>query len=320
MKLLKRIVPVFLVLLLLPITAFGAGSIDLNRDLKLSVFYQNGDTPLTGAAFSIYLVASADETGALTTTDDFKQFHVTIDGKNDAAWKALATTLEGYVLRDNIPPTDSGKTNDAGYLTFPTGGGKLTPGLYLVLGSRHIQGNYRYDAMPFMVMLPTQDAERNEWLYDVLVSPKHDADEIPDTPSTVTRKVLKVWDDADNKGDRPSEVTFQLLQDGKVYDTVTLNAENNWRYTWTDLDDSYTWTVVEKECKDYTVRIERDGITFVITNTYETPDKPTPTKPTPDKPKLPQTGQVWWPVPLLCAVGTVLLVTGLVLRKRQGRE
>ena len=178
-----------------------------------------------------------------------------------------------------------------------------------------------------MVMLPTQDAEKNEWIYDVLVSPKHDSTEIPDTPSTITRKVLKVWDDADNKN-RPTEVIIQLLRNGEVYDTVTLNDDNNWRYTWSNLDDSYTWTVVEKECEGYTVQIERDGITFVITNTYETdipdnstpnvPVPPDPTNPTPNNPSLPQTGQIWWPVPLLLMGGLSFIIVGLICRKRKG--
>ena len=322
MKLCKRIVPLLLVMMLLLSTpAFAAGSIDLNREVTLTISYQDRGTPLVGANFSIYLVATVDETGELTTTDSFKQFNVDIRGKNDAAWRTLASTLEGYVLRDNVAPTDSGKTNADGILYFPTGSKKLTPGLYLVLGDRITQGGFRYDPMPFMVMLPTQDTDKNEWLYDVIVNPKHESSEIPDTPSTITRKVLKVWDDA-NSSDRPTEVTVQLLRDGKVYETVTLNAENNWRYTWSGLDDSYRWTVVEKECKGYTVQVERDGITIVITNTREVdvPDNPTPTTPKPTNPTLPQTGQLWWPVPLLVMGGLLFLVIGLFCRKRTSGE
>ena len=199
MKLCKRMIPALLAMLMLSTAAFATGRIDLQKDVKLTISYQDGGTPLAGAEFRIYLVASADENGELTTEDAFQQFNVDIRGKNDDAWRTLASTLEGYVLRDSIVPTDSGNTDAHGYLSFPTGNARLTPGLYLVLGSRHTQGGFRYDAMPFMVMLPTQDTEKGEWVYDVLVSPKHDSSEIPDTPSTITRKVLKIWDDADKK-------------------------------------------------------------------------------------------------------------------------
>lgn len=55
-----------------------------------------------------------------------------------------------------------------------------------------------------------------------------------------------------------------------------------------------------------------------IENPSPTPT-PTPSKPpTPEGPKLPQTGQIWWPVPVLFALGILLVVIGLLRRK--GKE
>ena len=48
------------------------------------------------------------------------------------------------------------------------------------------------------------------------------------------RRVLKIWKD-DIPQSRPKEIVIQLLKDGVIYDTVTLNAVNNWRYTWEKL-------------------------------------------------------------------------------------
>ena len=324
--LVAALLSVLAVCLLLPLQALAAGSIDLNRDVSLTISYQDGNTPLVGAEFDIFLVATVDEYGELTTTKDFDQFNVNIRGENDDAWRTLASTLEGYVLRDGIAPTDSGKTNDKGLVSFPTTGKSLKAGLYLVLGHRHTQNGFRYDPAPFMVMLPGSDKENNSWAYDVTVNAKSDSSPIPDNldDHTIDRKVLKVWADDGHEKDRPKEVIVQLLRDGKVYDTVTLNAANNWRYTWTGLNDRYTWTIVEKELEGYTVEVTREGITFVVTNTYDenTPDNPTPTTPsTPDtptspgKPTLPQTGQLWWPVPILIAVGLFFIVIGLIRRR-----
>lgn len=315
-KIAKCIIPLLLLLLLLPFTVCAAGAIDLNRDVSLTISYQKEEMPLVGAEFRIYLVATVDETGELTTTDTFRQFNVDIRGENDEAWKNLASTLEGYVLRDNISPTDSGKTDKIGSLTFPTGDKKLVQGLYLVLGQRHMQGGYRYDAAPFMVMLPWQDTEKNEWSYEVTVSPKHDSTKIPDEPATITRKVLKVWDDSADETVRPEEIEVQLLRDGKVYSTVTLSADNNWRYTWPGLDDSSTWTVAEKECAGYTVRVEQDGTTFVVTNTLVPNGSKVPGQTKPTASKLPQTGQLWWPVPILLLAGLLLVAIGLIRRRR----
>lgn len=316
-KIVKCAVLFLLVLLMLPTVAYAAGRIETDRDVTLVVSYKDEDTPLVDAEFRVYLVATVDEFGELTVADTFEQYNIDLQGKNDAAWNALAATLEGYVLRDDITPTDSGKTDKDGTLVFPTGENKLPMGLYLLLGQRHTQDGYRYDAAPSMVMLPSQDAVENEWLYEVTVSPKYDSAALPDVPATVTRKVLKVWDDANNESLRPKEITVQLLRDGEVYDTVTLNADNNWRYAWPELDDSYIWTVAEGACEGYTVRVERSGITFVITNTSVSEE---PKPPKPDDPSLPQTGQLWWPVPMLLLAGLILLAIGLFRRRRSGNH
>ena len=58
----------------------------------------------------------------------------------------------------------------------------------------------------------------------------------------------------------------------------------------------------------YTVTMAQEGNVFVLTNTY--PRKQPPT--------LPQTGMLWWPVPILACAGLALLITGLILRRKQG--
>lgn len=322
MKRFKRIAAalfsVLAVFLLLPFQTLAAGSIDLNRDVSLAISYQDGNTPLVGAVYDIFLVATVDEYGELTTAKDFAQFNVNIRGENDEAWRTLASTLEGYVLRDAVPPTDSGKTNDKGLVSFPTGEKHLIPGLYLVLGQRHTQDGFYYDASPFIVMLPGLDKEANAWVYDVSANAKFNSTEIPPEFSTVTRKVLKVWNDNGYEKERPQEVIVQLLRDGKAYDTVTLCADNNWRYTWDELDGCYQWTVVEKELGGYTVEVTQEGVTFVVTNTY---NRDTPAGPEePSNPTLPQTGLLWWPVPLLFVAGLLFIVIGLLRRRGTNDE
>ncbi|MDD7741005.1 MAG: Cna B-type domain-containing protein, partial [Lachnospiraceae bacterium] len=213
-----------------------------------------------------------------------------------------------------------------GQIAFPTGGKRLTAGLYLVLGERHTQDGYHYDATPFMVMLPGLDAETDTWAYAVTANAKFDSSKIPEKPDTVSYKVLKIWNDKGHESARPKEVVVQLLKNGNVYDTVTLNSENNWRYTWINLDDAYRWTVVEKEMEEYTAEVMREGDTFYVTNSFseDKPDEPTPTKPdtptTPGKPTLPQTGQLWWPVPVLIAAGLLFVVIGLLRRRGAADE
>ncbi len=312
MKICKRLAAALLVLVMLltmlPAQAFAAGRIDMNADSSLTISYTDKEIPLVGADFSIYLVATVNNSGTLTTTTDFTNFNVDIYGENEGAWRALASTLEGYVLRDNVKASASGETNRNGQLIL----NNPVKGLYLVLGNRYVYNDRVYETEPFMVMVPTIDVESDEWLYDVVVKPKHESWEIPEEDETITRKVVKVWDDKGYSKQRPKSVIIQLLRDGRVYDSVKLNDDNNWRYTWKDLDDDYRWSVVEKESeelKNYTVSITREGKTFIITNTYEE-DLPVKTEE-----DLPQTGQLWWPVPALFAGGLLLIIFGLIRRR-----
>lgn len=315
------------VLCLLTSVAQAAGSIDLTRKPTLTLTCRDGKTALSGAKFSIYRVADADETGELTARSEFDEFDLDIRGKNDRRWREMAQTLESYVLRRELTPADSGKTDKTGMLTFPTQGKTLAAGLYLVIGERHTQGGNDYDAEPFFVLLPTQDLENNEWVYDVSANVKFGKTPVPDDGDTVTRKVLKVWDDDGAEDSRPQEITVELLRNGKVYDTVKLSEKNNWRYTWLDLDADARWSVTEKTVSGYTVSITREGITFVVTNTKkpdrtDTPDTPVkpsnPSKPSsPAKPTLPQTGAVWWHVEALALSGLVFLLLGALDRKTE---
>ncbi|MDD6237182.1 MAG: Cna B-type domain-containing protein [Clostridiales bacterium] len=313
----------FLCTLFIPIRTLAAGSIDLTHEVSLTVSYQDGTLSLSDAQIDLYQVAAVDEYGELTSTDIFDRFHIDIRGKNDEAWRTLAFTLEGYILRDNISPFDSGKTNQAGLISFPSAQKKLIPGLYLVLGQRHTQNGYYYDMSPFLVMLPSLDQKTNTWSYHVTAEVKYDVDPVPDGPDTIEYEVLKVWKDGGYEHERPQEITVQLLRNGEIYDTVTLNDKCNWRYIWTDLDGNYKWTVVEKEQEKYTVEVVREGVTFAVINTYakDIPDNEVPKEPaSPSDGKLPQTGQLWWPVPLLIAVGLLCIVIGLLRRRSASDE
>lgn len=130
---------------------------------------------------------------------------------------------------------------------------------------------------------------------------------------TVSRTVQKRWSDTGYENKRPASVTVELLKDGEVYDTVLLDADGGWKYTWDELPrydadgNEISWTLREVSVKGYTASVTQTGDIFVLTNTY-------------DKTKLPQTGQLWWPVPLLAAAGLGLICVGLSMRKRDENE
>ncbi|WP_462421871.1 Cna B-type domain-containing protein [Salinicoccus sp. Marseille-QA3877] len=98
------------------------------------------------------------------------------------------------------------------------------------------------------------------------------------TPEQTTATVTKAWDDGGNQdGNRPEEVTVQLLADGESHgEPIVLTAGENWTHTWTDLDlnaggDAIDYTVQEIDAPEgYEVSLNNeDHGNLVITNSYE---------------------------------------------------
>ncbi|MDI9589144.1 MAG: Cna B-type domain-containing protein [Acidobacteriota bacterium] len=95
------------------------------------------------------------------------------------------------------------------------------------------------------------------------------------TPGQTSVQVTKAWDDADDQdGVRPDSVTIKLIANGEATDKeLTLNADNNWTGTFTELDeyaagDKIVYTVEEVEIGDgYTTTITGDATEgYVVTN------------------------------------------------------
>ena len=87
------------------------------------------------------------------------------------------------------------------------------------------------------------------------------------TPNPVEVTVTKAWNHNGNK-ELPQSVAVTLYKDGEAYDTVTLNEENSWTYTWSDLTDASRWSVDETDVPaGYTREVAVNGYVFAITNT-----------------------------------------------------
>lgn len=286
-------------------TAYAAGPIDVNRDITLELQYIHDGNPVPGVTFSVYQVANVDMYAKMSLTPDFASYPISFSGIDQDGWKSLALTLAGYVQRDQIPEMDKGETDMAGELKFPTAGHSLKAGLYLLIGSAKTMNHQVLTVAPFLVFLPAQNLTDNMWDYDVSVSLKYEFQE-----EVISRRVIKIWDDAGCEQKRPAEVIVELFKDQTLYDTVRLNKDNNWRYTWRNLPSRYTWTVAERAVPGYKTKIELKDDTFTITNFCRPP------APTPKPPGMPPTGQLWWPVPVLAVTGGFLVVIGLIKKKR----
>ncbi|MFV8043215.1 Cna B-type domain-containing protein [Streptococcus pluranimalium] len=95
-------------------------------------------------------------------------------------------------------------------------------------------------------------------------------------PGKTSVTVSKVCDDANNQdGKRPATISLQLTADGKASgEVVILSEDNNWTYTWSDLDQKankqdIVYAVEEAEVDGYKSKVSaiKDG-QIVVTNTY----------------------------------------------------
>lgn len=312
------LVAVFLLFCFASPVTFATGEENQN----LTIIYKDQHIPIEGCEFQLYYVASLTETGIYVPTKAFQGYSLVFEAETI---QRLAYTVESYVARDFIAPTKIATTNQWGSLVFEN----LPSGIYLVLASRHIQNNHAYETRPFIASLAGAPEE-------VQVFPKSESK--PPHPTEETScKVLKIWDDKGFEQHRPKEIQVDLLENGTVIDTVVLNENNHWRYTWSGLNPTFRYVVAEKNVMGYIPFIDYQGITYTITNTYQANEDPPPSNPstppsnpssnpqsTPEPPgnitpppeKLPQTGQLWWPVPLLCSLGLVFVIIGLLVRRK----
>lgn len=280
----KRIMAFFMAMMVwlcaVPVAASAAETMDTEKSVSLTIEFlddvDGGKVPVEGAVFRLYHVASLEPNGSYALTGDFHNYPVEVNGLDAEGWRKLASTLLNYVSADDLEALDTGSTGENGKMSFPCQVDNLLPGLYLVITEPVKQADFLCQAEPFLVCLPGMGADGEHWNYDVSVRVKYTKE--PVTPDeTVERYVLKVWE-GDAEQFRPGQIQVELRGNGVVYDTVTLNLENNWRYHWPELPrldaagNEIEWSIVELEVEDYLLTVTMEGATFLLTNTYAPDD------------------------------------------------
>ena len=356
-----------LCLSMLAAPAGAYGRVEAEKTCSLTLTYNDTERsfPMKDMELRLYKVADMDATVRFSVEntdfaalkDEIKWENFSLD--NDKAkenWDALTTTLAGYVTADLADQAKdpaytakyhpaTAKVDDKGEVKFEG----LDYGLYLLMGSALKDGRYTYTPKSTLLTLPNLEQKTEiqpggkevvvseNWQYDVAANGKWDRSYKGGGGGTnyISLSVLKQWED-DSPETRPGSVTVRLMKDGKEYDEVTLTASKGWKHTWNNLDKNAEWTLAEVDVPDdYTVLVDREGNTFVVTNTGSViiPPEPLPEGPVdpgkdpgtggeggdgslniPDEKipqgNLPQTGVLWWPVQALTLVGLVLFVLG----------
>jgi hypothetical protein len=328
---------IVLAILSIQVTAYAQPR---TQKLRLTIGSYYDGNPIANEEFELFEFGYFDDNGNLIVSDDFKNYYLDYENITSDNWQDYAEILSAYALRDNISPQCDGETNSNGILVFEETDSKLTDAVYLIVGETVTDGGVRYSCEPFILSLPNE--ENGVVVYDETVMPKILIDNILVEGDI---KVLKVWDDNEDESNRPDSIDVQLLKDGEIFDTVTLSKDNNWRYTWSNMDPAADYVVLEKTVPNgYTVSLSRTDNIYTLTNKGDFVEKTTTANPTEkttnntsntsnvsgsnitttnvakesDTTKdssLPRTGLNWKPVPVLLIAGIVFIIYGVINKK-----
>lgn len=129
---------------------------------------------------------------------------------------------------------------------------------------------------------------------------------------------------------------MEIYRDLELYQTVVLSEENDWYYEWRDFD-YYDFRVREVVVPDgFRVEYDSNDTQYLIKNVLVPPPETTSISTdqtettttvssttlvtTATSERIPQTGQLWWPVPVLGLLGVLLVAVGLRFRAMENRN
>ena len=302
----KRILPLIFTMivcltLLQPMRVDAVTPLDPDAQASLTLHYRKDGAGFPELQIGIYRIAEALPNGTFELIEPFSSYPISIhDITAQEQWQIVAQTLHAYIIANQVQPDREELTDENGTVCFS----ELKTGLYFVREAVAENENGTYVFNQFLVYVPTP-REDGSYNYAVEANPKC-TEFTPRSQYTVK----KLWQDAGNQGNRPNAVTIDIYHDGILYKTVTLNAENNWTYTWqVSGEDTGKWTVSERSVPEgYKVTIRQDGHVFSVINTSQSSSEP------------PKTGDTFALLPwtlAMCFSGMMMLILGICGRRKK---
>lgn len=279
--------------LLGPTAAYGAEAgahPDLTKKGSVSVTMvdKSANSAVGGGEMTLHHVAGIareDWNDSYSYTEAFAECTLPLDEPESGE---LARGIADFAAQEGIAGTTK-EIGDDGVVTFEN----LEVGLYLLTQTKAASG---YEAVaPFLVSVPI--SINGELSYDVNATPK---------TSGVIKDTTNPTDPAGpDDPTKPEEPTKPGDSHGGSDD---------------DEDDDDDWDDSRRPTSPQPT--ESVVITDEDDSTLPAPTEPEPTDPEPqvDGTKaadvLPKTGQLWWPVPLLCGAGLLFLIFGWLEKRR----
>lgn len=302
---------------------------------SLTLICKTEEVTLTGMHWDLYRVGSRKEDN-FVLEGDFAKYPVSLEDMSSSAITEAAETLENYAVLDKIPALAQGEIGKDGMLRFDD----LDSGLYMVCGKNIQVGSTMYIPSAILVEIMKSEDGKN---VDLEAYPKLSTKVLSGESSKYA--VKKIWENDENAlENRATSISVEIYGDEKLYETVTLDESNNWTYVWVAESD-IDWRVKEvKVPENYTVVYRSNEKQFAIVNTYsdKTPvqtiisttvtsndsTRATVKNANPatgysnnnTNTKLPQTGLLWWPVPVMACGGVIFITLGVRLKSGNRRD
>jgi len=239
---------------------------------------------INGIKVGIILVSELKEEGYVKA-NGFEASQMSVDTIVKKPTQSNAQNIYDFALQNNISAEfETSKDNKAIFSS-------LKKGIYLIFCEKN--GGFYFN--PHFAFVPFNAQGENS--LDIVSKPKI----IVDTQNDKSIYVIKKWDDNKDKAKkRPQSITVYLKEGDKVIDKATLKGDTAWAHTFEGLSEDKEYYVREKKVEGYEVKYSGDSENgFIITNTY-------------NDEKLPQTGQMWWPIMVLALCGVLFILLGII--------
>lgn len=260
------------------ITNVKANTIDLSKKGSISITLKekSENVLIDGAEITIYYVgdASIKDNNLVFNKREELTCDVSLDNLKDTK---LVSSISKCINDDVIKYV--GTTNN-GKVTF----NNLNQGLYLVSQTKSAPGYSLINS--FLVAIPK--VEDNKWVYDINALPKVDIYKVIDLV------VEKKWNTISKN--IPKYVNIELYKGEELIDTIELSEENNWTYTFENIEKSDKYSIKEINIpKGFTPSYKVNEYIFTVTNSDILAD----------------TGQIFYPIIISFIAGFIFIVFGI---------
>ena len=320
-----------------------------SADSTVSLVCESGSKNIAGLQWKIYRVGELRDTEYVLTgsCEDYEVDLLELTSENI---NGTAKALESFVLRDDLPQLAECKTDENGTASFSS----LETGLYLAVAKSVKIGHEMYKASPLLFEVKDNDEGESrifpkmysnstlagvEDYYTVKKVWVDNDDSAKRRPVNVTVDLYMNeeladtitlseendweyrWENLDPEAEwrvveREIPVKYEVIIDYNSTQYLIKNTYNPYRKTGGGTGTATTSTTTMTTVTSTTTTVTTAAL--VSTDEKSTlPPKETTTATSAKEPKLPQTGQLWWPILPLTAGGLVFLMTGLIIPNRK---